>query len=29
MSESYEEAIVEGATEIRLGSAVFGSRVYP
>ena len=29
MSESYEEAVAEGATEIRLGSAVFGSRVYP
>jgi len=28
MSESYEEAIAEGATEIRLGSAVFGERVY-
>ncbi len=26
MSESYEEAVAEGATEIRLGSAVFGSR---
>ena len=29
MSESYEEAVAEGATEVRLGSAVFGSRVYP
>ena len=28
MSESYEEAIVEGATEVRIGSAVFGSRIY-
>ena len=26
MSESYEEAVAEGATEVRLGSAVFGSR---
>ena len=29
MSDSYEEAIAAGATEIRLGSAVFGSRPYP
>ena len=29
MSESYEEAVAEGATEIRLGSAVFGARTYP
>ncbi len=28
MSESYEEAVAEGATEVRLGSAVFGSRIY-
>ena len=29
MSESFEEAVAEGATEVRLGSAVFGARVYP
>ncbi len=29
MSESYEEAVAEGATEVRLGSAVFGARSYP
>lgn len=28
MSDSYEEAVAEGATEVRLGSAVFGSRFY-
>ncbi len=28
MSDSYEEAVACGATEIRVGSAVFGSRVY-
>ncbi|MBR6917951.1 MAG: YggS family pyridoxal phosphate-dependent enzyme [Clostridia bacterium] len=28
MSESYEEAVAEGATEIRVGSAVFGARIY-
>ena len=28
MSDSYEEAILEGATEIRVGSAVFGRRTY-
>ncbi len=28
MSDSYEEAVLEGATEIRVGSAVFGNRIY-
>ena len=28
MSDSYEIAIEEGATEIRVGSAVFGRRTY-
>ena len=28
MSDSYEEAVAEGATEVRIGSAVFGARVY-
>ena len=28
MSDSYEEAVTEGATEVRLGSAVFGARSY-
>ncbi len=29
MSDSYEVAVEEGATEVRLGQAVFGKRVYP
>ena len=29
MSDSYEIAVEEGATEIRLGQAIFGKRVYP
>ena len=29
MSDSYEEAILEGATQVRVGSAVFGERHYP
>lgn len=28
MSDSYEEAVLEGATEVRVGSAVFGNRIY-
>ena len=28
MSDSYEEAVIEGATEVRIGSAVFGARTY-
>ncbi len=28
MSDSYAEAVAEGATEVRIGSAVFGERVY-
>ena len=28
MSDSYEEAVIEGATEVRIGSAVFGARIY-
>lgn len=28
MSDSFEEAILEGATEVRVGSAVFGNRIY-
>lgn len=28
MSDSYEEAVLEGATEVRVGSAVFGARLY-
>ncbi len=28
MSDSFEEAILEGATEVRVGSALFGSRNY-
>lgn len=28
MSDSYEEAVREGATEVRIGSAVFGARNY-
>ena len=28
MSDSYEQAVLEGATEVRVGSAVFGNRVY-
>lgn len=28
MSNSYEEAVLEGATEVRIGSAVFGDRMY-
>lgn len=28
MSDSYEEAVMEGATEVRVGSAVFGKRMY-
>lgn len=28
MSDSFEEAVMEGATEVRVGSAVFGNRVY-
>ena len=28
MSDSFEEAVMEGATEVRVGSAVFGSRAY-
>lgn len=28
MSDSYEEAVMEGATEVRVGSAVFGNRAY-
>lgn len=28
MSDSYEEAVLEGANEIRVGSAVFGRRAY-
>ena len=29
MSNSYEIAIEEGATEVRVGSAIFGRRLYP
>ncbi|MBQ8748022.1 MAG: YggS family pyridoxal phosphate-dependent enzyme [Clostridia bacterium] len=29
MSDSYEIAVEEGATEVRVGSAIFGRRVYP
>ena len=28
MSDSFEEAVMEGATEVRVGSAVFGNRAY-
>jgi PLP dependent protein len=29
MSEDFEAAIAEGATHVRVGSAIFGSRAYP
>ena len=29
MSDDFETAIVEGATSVRVGSAIFGSRTYP
>lgn len=29
MSGDYVQAIREGSTEVRIGSALFGSRVYP
>ncbi len=29
MSDSYEIAVEEGATEVRVGSAIFGKRIYP
>ena len=29
MSDSYEIAVEEGATEVRVGSALFGRRIYP
>ncbi len=29
MSQSYKEAIPEGSTEVRLGSTLFGERIYP
>jgi len=29
MSDSYEIAVEEGATEVRVGSALFGRRPYP
>ncbi len=29
MSDNYEIAVEEGATEVRVGSAIFGKRVYP
>ncbi len=29
MSGSYREAVMAGSTEIRLGSTIFGSRIYP
>jgi len=28
MSDSYETAVEEGATIVRVGSAIFGSRIY-
>ena len=29
MSDDYIQAILEGSTEVRIGSALFGKRVYP
>jgi uncharacterized pyridoxal phosphate-containing UPF0001 family protein len=29
MSGDYEAAIAEGATHVRVGTAIFGSRPYP
>jgi len=29
MSQSYSEAIIAGSTEVRLGSTLFGKRIYP
>jgi uncharacterized pyridoxal phosphate-containing UPF0001 family protein len=29
MSDSFEAAIEEGASLVRVGSSIFGSRIYP
>ena len=29
MSDDFEAAIAQGATSVRVGSAIFGSRSYP
>jgi uncharacterized pyridoxal phosphate-containing UPF0001 family protein len=29
MSDDYENAILEGSTMVRIGTAIFGARAYP